>query len=193
MCRERGLLPAEVPDRLVGVREVIGEEAPAVELGEDAGVTPALAGGLADLLGYRPEVEDVDDQQVARLGALDGDRPGQHVTALSSDVAHVVGRVVVADLGVGPLPALDADRGAGLTVAAGDVRVPPVVTRHDLVTHRLGLIHAEHYIGHSNSFRPNRSGRCPLSFAVRVLPTPKGSGFQIKYGAVASRSRVTSR
>ena len=72
----RGVLAVEVPDRLVGVREVVGEEAAAVRLGEDTGVAPSLARRVAVLLRglARAEVEDVDDQQVTRLGALDLDR-----------------------------------------------------------------------------------------------------------------------
>ena len=69
----------EVPDRLVRVREVVGQEAAAVGLGEDAGVAPALAGRFADLLRDRAEVEDVHDEQVAGLGALDTDRATEHV------------------------------------------------------------------------------------------------------------------
>ena len=68
----RRVLAVEVPDRLVGVGEVVGQEAAAVGLGEDARVAPALARRVAVLLRRlaRAEVEDVDDQQVARLGAL---------------------------------------------------------------------------------------------------------------------------
>ncbi len=126
-----GLLSAEVPDRLVRVGIVVGEEAAAVDLGEDAGVAPTLAGRVADLLRHRAEVEDVDDEQVAGLGALDRDRTGQHVAAVELDVADIVRRVVVPDLGVGPLAALDADRRAGRDRRCGrDVRVPAVVAGH---------------------------------------------------------------
>ena len=72
MCRDVHFWPAvEVPDRLVGVGEVVGQEAAAVHLGEDAGVAPALTGRVTDLLRDRAEIEDVDDEQVAGLGALD--------------------------------------------------------------------------------------------------------------------------
>ena len=68
------LLPGEVPDRLVRVGEPVGEEAAAVGFREDPGVAPALARRVTDLLRNGAEVEDVDDEQVAGLRALDGDR-----------------------------------------------------------------------------------------------------------------------
>jgi hypothetical protein len=74
-----GHLALKVPDRLVGVREVVGQEAAAVDPGEDAGVAPALTGDRALLLGYRAELEDVDDEQVAGGGSLHGDRPAERV------------------------------------------------------------------------------------------------------------------
>ena len=68
------------------------------------------------------------------------------------DVAHVVGRVVVADLGVGPVAALDPDLLPGPDHHRdGHVRVPPVVPGNRLVTHRLGLVDAEHHIWHRRS------------------------------------------
>src|SRR3981189_558752 len=136
----RALLPGEVPDRLCGGGEIGGQEPAAVRLGEDAGVAPALTGRLTDLLRYRAKIEDVDDEQIAWLGALDEDRPGQHVVVREVDVAHVVRRVVVADLAVGPFAALHPDR---LTRphANGrrDVGMPPVVARHGPIAHRTGL------------------------------------------------------
>src|SRR5690606_31911065 len=69
------------------------------------------------------------------------------------DVPDVVGRVVVADLAVRPLLALDADVGARLDRHGGrDVRVPPVVARYRLVPHGLALVDAEHDLRHGFSF-----------------------------------------
>ena len=145
-------LAGEVQDRLVGVGEVLGEEPAAVGLGEDAGVAPALAGCVADLLRDRAEIEDVDDEQVAGFGALDGDRPGEHVGAGEVDVANVVGGVVVADLAVGPFAALDADRGAGPHGGGGwDVGVPAVVAGYALIAHGPGLVDGEHDVGHEHT------------------------------------------
>src|ERR1700712_457995 len=87
----RALLAREVPDRLVRVGEVVGEKASAVGLGEDSRVAPSLAGGVADLLGYRTQVEDVDDEKVPWFGTFDVDRAGQHVCTGKVDVAHVIG------------------------------------------------------------------------------------------------------
>ena len=67
-CRDVAWPPGEVPDHLVGVGELLGQEAAAVLGGEDAGVAPALPGERAGvLLRDRADVEDVDDQQVAGL------------------------------------------------------------------------------------------------------------------------------
>ena len=54
----------EVPDGLVGVREVIGQEAAPVDLREDAGVAPSLAGGVTGLLRRKTgsEIQNVDDE-----------------------------------------------------------------------------------------------------------------------------------
>ena len=110
-----GLAAGEVPDHLVGVGELLGQEPAAVLGGEDAGVAPALAGQRAGvLLRDRADVEDVDDQQVSGLGALDPDRAGEHVHRRQRRVADVVGGVVVVDRPVEPLPAVDPDRVPGL-------------------------------------------------------------------------------
>jgi hypothetical protein len=58
------------------------------------------------------------------------------VAALEADVADVVGRVVVADLTVGPLAAFDAKLFTGLhPLHHRDVGVPPVVAGDLLVEH----------------------------------------------------------
>src|SRR5262249_47817823 len=94
----------------------------------------------------------------------------QHVANSKVDVSHVVGRVVVAELGVRPLPALDPELTAGSDRGRrGDVRMPPVMTRDGLIRHRLRLVHAEHDFRHSNSSRTNRSRWCPLPPAVTLF------------------------
>ena len=50
-----------------------------------------------------PTIEDVDDEAVSRLGALDGHRPGEVVDLREVDVHDVVAAVVVADLGPSPV------------------------------------------------------------------------------------------
>ena len=71
---------------------MVGEEAAAIDLGEDARVAPSLAGRVAILLRglARTKVQDVDTQQVTRLGALDLDRPAEHVRDVEVDIPHVV-------------------------------------------------------------------------------------------------------
>jgi hypothetical protein len=67
-----GDVAREVPDHLVGIRETLREKAAAVRLGENAGIAPTHTGERAlVLLIASIDLEDVDDQQVARLGALD--------------------------------------------------------------------------------------------------------------------------
>ena len=109
------LLAAEVPDRLVGIREVVGQEAAAVRPVEDARVAPSLAGRVALLLRRLAgaQLEDVDHEQVPCLRSLDRDRAAEHVRAGEIHIAHVVGRVVVADLRVRPLAAFDPEVAAG--------------------------------------------------------------------------------
>lgn len=80
----------EVPDRLIRVREVVGQEAATVGLREDPGVSPALPWCLTDLLGNRTEIEDVDHQQVDGLGTLHTDRPAEHVRAVQVDIADML-------------------------------------------------------------------------------------------------------
>jgi|GEM_PF-7062047 len=96
----RGVETLDVPDRLLRQREVIGEEAAAVLLGEEAVEAPQA-------LLQRTDVEQVDDEQIAGLGALDADRAGQEVHDREIDVAHVIGRVVVLDEAASPVDGLD--------------------------------------------------------------------------------------
>src|SRR4029079_12204257 len=119
-------------------------------------------GSVAALLWWLDgaEVQDVDDQQVSWLRPLDLDRPAQHVADAQVHVAHVVGRVVVAQLRVGPLAALDAELAAGRNGCGGrDVGVPAVVAGHRLVAHRLRLVDAEHNLGHGGSLNPEQTSR----------------------------------
>ena len=60
--------------------------------------------------------------------------------------------VVVAELGVGPLAALDPELAAGLDRGGGQsVGVPAVVAGDSLVAHGLGLVDAEDHIWHVRS------------------------------------------
>src|ERR1700716_966810 len=173
------LLAGEIPNRLVRVGEAVGQEPAAVGLREDPGVPPALTGNVADFLWHRTEIEDVDDEQVAGLGTLDVDRPGQHVRVGQVDVAHVVGGVVVTDLAVGPLAALDPDRLARADGNSGrDVGMPPVVAGYGLVPHRAGLVDGEDDIWHEDlqyQGRGSRAWRGSVVIGV-VRRGPAGTG-----------------
>ena len=96
----RGVEALDVPDRLLRQREMIGQEAAAVLLGEEAVEAPQA-------LLQRADVEQVDHQEIAGLGALDADRAGQEVHDRQIDVAHVVGGIVVLDEAAGPVVGLD--------------------------------------------------------------------------------------
>src|SRR5699024_9925949 len=72
-----------------GVGIVVGEEPAPVDLGEGARVPPSLTGSICLCLRYGAEVEDVDDQQVAWLGTLDCDGPGEHMARVEIDVPDV--------------------------------------------------------------------------------------------------------
>src|SRR4051794_27220832 len=69
----------KIPDGLVGIGKVLGQEAATVRAAEDAGVAPGRIRRTQDRIGDRAEVEDVDHQQIARLSALDGDRAAEDV------------------------------------------------------------------------------------------------------------------
>src|SRR4051794_28948046 len=126
---------AKVPDRLVGLRVDIREKAATVLLGEDAGVAPLISGS-----GGGSHVEDVHDQQVARLSAVDVDRPAQNVAGREVYIADVVCGIVVPDLQVGPIQALDPRVCAGVCRGrCRDVWVPGVVSGHLLILH--GFVH----------------------------------------------------
>ena len=141
---------AEVPDHLVGVREAVGQKAAAVALREHAGVAPSLARERAlVLLVDRVDLEDVDDQQVAGLGALDVERATQHVHPGQRSVADVVGGVVVLDRPVKPLTAVGTEDVARLDAhVRRDVRMPAIVADVLLVGELLRVIQRKQILGH---------------------------------------------
>ena len=79
----RGVDAVEIPAGLAGLGVVIGEEPAAVLLGEEPGEAPLEVGQHAD-------VEDVHDQQVARLGAFHADRAAEVVHPREVDDFHVM-------------------------------------------------------------------------------------------------------
>ena len=100
--------------------------------------------------------------QVARLDPLDADGTAEHVAAVEVHVAHIVGGVVVADLAVRPLPALDAELLAGAHAGrGGDLGVEAVVPGDGLLGHGLGRIVAEDDVGHDGLSLRMFTGRGP--------------------------------
>ena len=67
-----GIDARNVPDRFLRQREVVGEKAAAVLLGKEAVEAPGALRKDAD-------VENIDDQQIARLGAVYPDRTGEEM------------------------------------------------------------------------------------------------------------------
>ena len=131
----------EIPDRLLGLGEVLVEKAAAVVLRKEAVEAPLA-------LGLGADIEQIDHEQVAGLGTLDADRAGQEVHDRQVDVAHVVGGIVVLDEAAGPVVGLDDEVVAGLHGRDHrDVRVPAVV-HHVVVVGRLREIDLDQSLGH---------------------------------------------
>src|SRR5882672_3033661 len=137
----RGVHALEIPDRLLRQREMVGQKAAAILLGEEAVEAP-------EAFLHRADVEQIDHQQVAGLGALDADRAGQEVHDRQVDVAHVVGGIVVLDEAAGPVIGLDDEVVARAYPGNHrNVGMPPIV---DLVVivGRLGQIDLDQCIRH---------------------------------------------
>ena len=79
---------ADIPDRLLRQRKVIGQESAAVLLRKETVESPQAVRLGAD-------VEQVDHQEIAGLRTLDADRTAQKMNDREVDVSHVVGRIVV--------------------------------------------------------------------------------------------------
>src|SRR5699024_2131381 len=143
---------AEVPHGLVGVGELVGEEAAAVALGEDARVAPALAGQRpVVLLGDGADVEDVHDQQVPRLRPLDPERTRERVDGVQRGGGDVLGGVVVLDVAVEPFAAVDAEHVDGVDADdRRDVRMPAVVAEDLLLGEGFRGVEREHVLGHAS-------------------------------------------
>lgn len=97
----------KVPDGFGCPRVVLLEKTAAVVAVKDSGETP---GGVIEWL----DVGDVDDEEVARLGALDLKRAGEIVDLVQVHVPHILGAIVVSDLATSPVQTLDLDRLTGL-------------------------------------------------------------------------------
>ena len=135
-----------IPDRLLRQREVVGEKAAAVLLGEEAVEAPRALGKDAD-------VENIDNEEIARLGAVHADRPGQKVHNAQINVAHIVGQLIVLDETSGPIVGLHHEVFARLDpLDNGNVRVPPIVD-HFVFVGRFRKVNLHDRLGHFCSFR----------------------------------------
>lgn len=107
---------------VMGKSKIVGEEAAAVGLGEDTGVSPPLPGERAGVfLRDGAEVEHVDDEEITGLGTLDGEgaRQGVHDGQRGGD------ELLVADIQVQRPPNPEAARLMGQLVnATNDVGLP---------------------------------------------------------------------
>src|SRR6201991_2549685 len=110
------------------------------------------------------------------------------------DVAHVVGGVVVTDLAVGPLAALDPDR---LARANGDSRrdrgVPSVVPGYGLIAHRAGLVDGEDDVWHEDlQFQGRGSRAWRGSVVIGVARRARPGTDETTCGASALRASASS-
>ena len=137
----RGVEALDVPDRLLRQREMVGQEAAAVLLGEEAVKAPQA-------LLQRTDVEQIDHQEIAGLGALDADRAGQEVHDRQIDVAHVVGGIVVLDEAAGPVIGLDDEIVAGIDPRHDRNIGVPAVVDHVVFVGRLREIDLDQCLWH---------------------------------------------
>lgn len=120
---------------------MLREESAAVLLGEKSVEAPLA-------LGFRADVEQIDDEEIAGLRALHADRPRQEMDDRQIDVAHIGGVVVVLDEAAGPIIGLDYEIIAGLHPGHHwNVRMPTVVN-HVVFISRLGQIDLDQCFGH---------------------------------------------
>ena len=112
---------------------MIGQEAAAVLLREEAVEAP-------ETLRQRADIEQIDDQQIAGLGAFHPDRAGQEVHDREIDIAHVVRGFVVLDEAAGPVVGLDHEFVPRLDPGNdGNVGMPSIVD-HVVLVRRLRQI-----------------------------------------------------
>src|SRR5579875_2720943 len=95
-----GKHPFDIPDRFLCLGKMLGEKATAIFLREKPVESPAVMRKDAD-------IENIDDEQVARLGSLDTDRTAQKVHDREIDIADILGRIVVLDETAGPIITLN--------------------------------------------------------------------------------------
>jgi hypothetical protein len=135
-----------IPDRFLRQREVVGEKAAAILFGKESVEAPRALRENAD-------VENIDDQKVARLGAMHTDRSGEKVNDAEIDIADIIGGIVVLDEAAGPVIGLHHEIFAGLhPLDDRDIRMPAVVNELVLVG-RFLEVNLDDCFGHVRSSR----------------------------------------
>src|SRR5262249_58620392 len=116
---------------------------------------PTLSGEWAGvLLRDRADIQDVHDEQVARLGALDGEGAAELVNGQQRGVQDVIGGIVVDDGSVEPFPTVDPEAVSRLDGGhRRNLRVPAVVAQLLLILELLGRIELENDLGHRSPQR----------------------------------------
>ena len=165
----------DIPDRLLRLREMIGQKAAAILLREKSVEPPRI-------VRKRTDVEEVDHQKVARLRTLDADRTAEEMHDAEVDVAHVSGRFIVLDEPAGPVVALDDEILPRLHRGNHrNVRVPAVVD-HVVVVSGLRQVDLDEGVRHSYPralFREFIGSDCHVArdfFPVKVNPRSEVGG-----------------
>jgi hypothetical protein len=134
----------EIPDGLLRMRKMLGQETAAVVAAEKAVEAPQAVGLGAD-------VQQVHHQQVPGLGALHAHGAGQEVHGGQVHVADVVGAVVVLDRASGPVVGFQDEIVPRLHPHCHrDVRMPAIVDLR-VVVGGLGQIDLDERVSHSLS------------------------------------------
>src|SRR5579863_3728536 len=185
----RGVKALDVPDRLLRQREVFGEEAAAILLGEEAVEAP-------EALLLRPNVEQIDHQEVAGLGALDADRPREEVHDRQIDIAHVVGRIVVLDEAAGPIVGLDDEIVARIDPRHDRHIGMPAIVDHVIFISRLREIDLDQCLWHFNAplfyeLCTNQTDRY-LEICAASMPSRGSSRTISPFSMTSTRSATSS-
>ena len=132
--RRRHVLDRPLHEERLG--ELVSQEAEARDLGRVA-------------VRLRAHLEDVDDQQVTRFGALDVDGTGERVEEVQVDVADLDRGGAGVELAVERVTRLQQDLVAGYAGDGGcDVGVPAVVPERGFGRERDGAVDADLVLGH---------------------------------------------
>jgi hypothetical protein len=144
----------EVPDHLVRIGELINEETATVFAREDAGVTPALTGDSVGIFFItRSDVENVNNEKVAGLGAFNTERSAEDVDTRERGITYIIGRVIVSNSAVKPLTAVCPENVPGLDRDIGwDIRVPAVMPDVLLIGKGFRVIEREKIFRHIYSY-----------------------------------------